>query len=84
MHNSMQQFPLFFSLAIKTCKILYLDVIIKDVVVVVAFPCLPNMTTIAMDLIIRERERKVSIFMLCIHTETERLREKLGERREFC
>ena len=37
------------------------------------------------DLIIREpRERKVSIFMLCIHTETEPLREKLGERREFC
>ena len=46
MHNFMSQFPLFFSLAIKTCKILYLDVIIKDVVVVVAFPCLPNMTTI--------------------------------------
>lgn len=39
----------------------------------------------SMDLIIREpRERKVSIFMLCIHTETEPLREKLGERREFC
>ena len=43
----MEQFPLFSSLAIKTWKILYLDVIIKDVVVVVvAFPCLPNMTTI--------------------------------------
>ena len=39
----------------------------------------------SMDLIIREpRERKVSILMLCIHTETEPLREKLGERREFC
>ena len=45
MHNFMSQFPLFFSLAIKTCKILYLDVIIKDVVVV-TFPCLPNMATI--------------------------------------